>query len=296
MQVLIAGGTGFIGRALRSYLEGMNIDTKVLTRKATESYHVAWGPELKTCEISKLSDVTHIINLTGEGIADKRWTKQRKKVLISSRVDATHFLHSLTQKHCPKLMGYIGISGVNAFGFSDEKIHHEDDPFGTDFLSLLVKDWEEAHKTFDFLPVFSILRLGMVLSPAGGAYEKIAKPMRWGFGAIPGSGVQWVPWIHLNDVVQIIHRGLTHSFGVLHLVAENSSMKDLTEAIAEKEHRKIFLPNIPPFMIRLIFGEMGDLLTESVRISNEKLLSFYALKHPHLSTLSYEKENQNICP
>ena len=73
MQVLIAGGTGFIGRALRIYLEGISINTKVLTRNATESYHVAWAPELKTCDISQLHDVTHIINLTGEGIADKRW-------------------------------------------------------------------------------------------------------------------------------------------------------------------------------------------------------------------------------
>jgi len=285
MQVLIAGGTGFIGRALRIYFEGLNIDTKILTRKATEAYHVAWSPAEKTCDISQLREVTHIVNLTGEGIADKRWTKPRKKALISSRVETTDFLYSLTQKHCPKLIGYVGISGVNAFGFGDEKIHQENDPFGTDFLSHLVKDWEEAHKAFDFLPVFSIIRLGMVLSPDGGAYKKIAKPMRWGFGAIPGKGSQWVPWVHLKDVVQVIHEGLTHSQGLIHLVAENSSMKNLTLAIAQKEKRKIYLPNIPPFMIRLIFGEMGGLLTESVRISNEKLLSFYALKHPQLSTL-----------
>lgn len=285
MRVLIAGGTGFIGRALRTYLVGMNIETRVLTRKATESYHVAWSPEKKSCDTSQLSEVTHVINLTGEGIAEKRWTKARKKALISSRVETTAFLHSLTQEHCPKLMGYVGISGVNAFGFGDEKIHQENDLFGTDFLSKLVKDWEEAHKAFEFLPVFSILRLGMVLSPDGGAYEKIAKPIRWGVGAIPGKGSQWVPWVHLNDVVHVIHRGLTHSQGIIHLVAENSNMKDLTQAIAQKEQRKMYLPNIPPFMIRLIFGEMGGLLTESVRISNEKLLSFYLLKHPHLSTL-----------
>jgi uncharacterized protein (TIGR01777 family) len=285
MQVLIAGGTGFIGRALRIYLEGLNIDTKILTRKATESYHVAWSPAEKTCDISLLRDVTHIINLTGEGIADKRWTKPRKKALISSRVETTIFLHPLAQKHCPKLIGYVGISGVNAFGFGDEKIHRENDPFGTDFLSQLVKDWEDAHKAFDFLPVFSILRLGMVLSSDGGAYKKIAKPMRWGFGAVPGKGIQFVPWIHLNDVVEVIHHGLGHSLGITHLIAENSSMKEVTSAIAQKEQRKIYLPNIPPFMIRLIFGEMGDLLTESVRISNEKLLSFYELKHPTLSSL-----------
>jgi NAD dependent epimerase/dehydratase family enzyme len=79
MQVLIAGGTGFIGRALRVYLEGMNIDTKVLTRKASESYHVAWTPELKTCDISQLRDVTHIINLTGEGIVYRNWSRAGKK-------------------------------------------------------------------------------------------------------------------------------------------------------------------------------------------------------------------------
>jgi uncharacterized protein (TIGR01777 family) len=285
MQVLIAGGTGFIGTALREYFMALIIETKVLTRKATESYHVAWSPEEKTCDISQLKEVTHVVNLTGAGIADKRWTKHRKKELIASRLETTAYLHSITKKHCPKLIGYVGISGVNAFGFADEKIHLEGDPFGTDFLSQLVKDWETAHQAFERLPVFSVLRLGMVLSPDGGAYEKIAKPLRWGFGAIPGKGSQRVPWVHLNDVVQVIHRGLSHSHGITHLVAENARMKDLTEAIAQKEQRKIYLPNIPSFTIRLIFGEMGGLLTESVRISNEKLLSFYDLKHPHLSTL-----------
>ena len=285
MQVLIAGGTGFIGGALRDYLTELSIDALVLTRKATESFHVAWSPEHKTCEIQQIRGVTHVINLTGAGIAEKRWTQHRKKELMDSRIKSTAYLHYLTQEHCPKLKGYVGISGVNAFGFSDEKIHLENDPFGSDFLSQLVAEWETAHRAFEGLPVFSVLRLGMVLSPRGGAYKKIAQPLRWGFGAVPGKGSQFVPWIHLNDVVEVIHHGIGHSLGITHLIAENSSMKEVTAAIAQKEHRKIYLPNIPPFMIQLIFGEMGDLLTESVRISNEKLLSFYELKHPTLSTL-----------
>jgi hypothetical protein len=156
-----------------------------------------------------------------------------------------------------------------------------------------VEQWEEAHRLFDKLPSFSVFRLGMVLSSQGGAYRKIAAPMKFYMGAVPGSGKQLVPWIHLDDVVGfILYVIQTKSVGLIHMVSNNSSMKELTQTIALKERSKIILPNIPTFMIRLIFGEMGMLLTESLRIDHTKLTqTAYKTRFNQLSDLIYEKEN-----
>ena len=286
MHVLIAGGTGFIGKALRDKLTEQGIETSVLTRTPSATYHIAWEPEKGKIDAVKLHKVTHVINLTGAGIADKRWTAKRKKELTTSRTTTTEFLHVSVVKYAKDIENYIGISGVNAFGFLDQKVYEEIDDFGNDFLSNLVKEWEQAHRLFDALPSFSILRLGMVLSPTGGAYQKIAQPMRWGLGAVPGSGKQFVPWIHLEDTVQLILSCLKAPVGVVHAVADCSTMKDLTFAIADSEKKKIFLPNIPSFVLRLLFGEMGQLLTKSLRVSNDNLLKTF---HPSYNQLSLLK-------
>jgi uncharacterized protein (TIGR01777 family) len=293
MEVLIVGGTGFIGQALQKALEFSGIACKILSRRPSKANHIFWDPLKNQLDTSTLGSITHIINLAGAGIAEKRWTKERKKELINSRVDATQFLYNECSKHCPSLEGYIGISGVNAFGFDDSLCYNETHPFATDFLSSLVEQWEEAHCLFDKLPSFSILRLGMVLSSKGGAYRKIAAPMKFYMGAVPGSGKQLVPWIHLDDVVGfILHVLKSKSLGLIHVVSNNSSMKELTQTIALKERSKIILPNIPSFIIRLIFGEMGMLLTESLRIDHSKLnQSNYKIRFNQLSDLINEKEN-----
>lgn len=293
MEVLIVGGTGFIGTALQNALDLSGISYKILSRRPTKANHVFWDPAKHQLDVSSLDSVTHIINLAGAGIAEKRWTRERKKELINSRVEATQFLYTECSKHCPSLEGYIGISGVNAFGFDDSLCYNEGHPFATDFLSKLVEQWEGAHRLFDKLPSFSIFRLGMVLSSRGGAYRKIAAPMKFYLGAVPGKGKQFVPWIHLDDVVGLIlHVLQTKSVGLIHVVSNNSSMKELTQTIARKERSKIILPNIPTFVIRLIFGEMGMLLTESLRIDHTKLTqTAYKTRFNQLSDLINEKEN-----
>jgi uncharacterized protein (TIGR01777 family) len=293
MEVLIVGGTGFIGQALQKALDLSGIAYKILSRRPTKANHVFWDPAKKQLDVSTLGSITHIINLAGAGIADQRWSKRRKEELIRSRVDSTQFLFEECSKHCPSLEGYIGISGVNAFGFDDSLCYNETHPFATDFLSSLVEQWEEAHRLFDKLPSFSVFRLGMVLSSQGGAYRKIAAPMKFYMGAVPGSGKQLVPWIHLDDVVGfILYVIQTKSVGLIHVVSNNSSMKELTQTIALKERSKIILPNIPSFIIRLIFGEMGMLLTESLRIDHSKLTqSMYKTRFNQLSDLINEKEN-----
>lgn len=293
MEVLIVGGTGFIGRALQEALTLSKIPHKILSRKAAAGNHIFWNPETNQLDHASLQSITHIINLAGAGIAEKRWTNRRKNELIRSRVDATQFLYKECSKHCPSLVGYIGISGVNAFGFDDAACYTETHPFGADFLSQLVAQWEGAHRLFEQVPSFNILRLGMVLSSKGGAYQKIAAPMRFYLGAIPGNGNQYVPWIHLDDVIGLLLYGLEgNTWGLLHGVSNNSSMKELTKTIAEKEHSKILLPNIPKFIIRVLFGEMGLLLTESIRVDYTKRAQLgYKPRFNQLSDLINEKES-----
>lgn len=106
-----------------------------------------------------------------------------------------------------------------------------------------------------------------------------------GAGAVPGTGNQWVPWIHLNDVIHILRLALDTPLGLVHVTVENATMKELTLAIACKENKKIYLPNIPVFLLRLIFGEMSCLLTESLRVTNEKISHYYEIKHGRLSSI-----------
>lgn len=285
MHVLIAGGTGFIGKALREKLKEQGIESSVLTRTPSAPHHIGWDPERGKIDAVKLPKVTHVINLAGAGIAEKRWTEKRKKELRESRTRTTEFLHVSMVKYAKDVVNYIGISGVNAFGFLDNKVYNESDDFGNDFLSQLVKEWEKAHRLFEALPFFSILRLGMVLSPKGGAYQKIAQPIKWGLGAVPGSGQQLVPWIHLEDTVQLIIACLKAPKGLVHAVVECATMNDITFAIAASEKKKIFLPNIPSFVIHIRFGEMGHLLTKSLRVSNTNLFKTFQPSYNQLSLL-----------
>jgi uncharacterized protein (TIGR01777 family) len=293
MKILIVGGTGFIGQALQKALDSIHVPYKVLSRTQKSDTHVFWDPSKHQLDHSSLGSITHIINLAGAGIADQRWSKNRKEELKTSRIDSTEFLYAECSKHCPKLIGYIGISGVNAFGFKGAYLYNESHPSGDDFLSQLVAQWEQAHRLFEQLPSFSIFRLGMVLSSRGGAYRKIAAPMKFYLGAVPGSGQQLVPWVHLDDVIGLTLRVLQGDpLGLIHVVSENSSMRNLTKTIAKKERSVILLPNIPSPVIRLIFGEMGLLLTESIQIDHTKLTqSGYTLRFNNLSDLIYEKEN-----
>lgn len=293
MEVLIVGGTGFIGKALQKAFTEAKIPFKVLTRTPINSNEYHWNPKEKQIDLKALLKTTHIVNLAGEGIAEKRWTKSRKTALYTSRINATEYLFETCKANALHLEGYIGISGVNAFGFNDLKMYQETDSFGDDFLSTLVKAWENAHSLFSYLPNYSVVRLGMVLSKQGGAYKKIAQPMRYGLGAIAGSGKQMVPWIHLYDVVSVLLFLLKNkSLNVVHAAANNATMKELTTTIADLEQSKIYLPNIPEFMVRLLFGEMGNLLTKSLRVDNNKLTcAGYSFTFNQLSALPNEKEN-----
>jgi uncharacterized protein (TIGR01777 family) len=295
MEILLIGGTGFIGQAVSHFFQEKGVPVIVLTRNPSETHHRFWDPIHKEGAYDSLENITHIINVNGAGIAEKRWTKKRKHVLRASRVEATEYLYKVTKEHCPNLRHYLGISGINAFGFSDHKVFHEEDPMGTDYLSCLVSSWEKAHQLFKKRVPTTIIRLGMVIDPRGGAYEKMANPIRLGFGAVVGNGHQKVPWISLSDVVGLLHHLCVDpnpSPTLIHGVSNHSTMHDITHFIARQEEKKIRLPNIPSFVIYLLFGRMGQLLTRSLQVHTESLIATgYPIKNPTLSSIPHAKKD-----
>ena len=270
-NILIAGGTGLIGKRLTSYLESTGNVVFILTRKPTASNHIFWNPSTHEIDTTKLGTITHLINLCGASLAGKRWSIAYKKELLDSRIQPAQFLLANIQ-HFPKLSHYITASGINCYPLNQAKVYTETDGFGTDFVSQLVKQWEETAELFSPHCIVSKIRISPVLDQQGGALQEILKPIKVGFGAVLGSGKQAMPWIHFEDLARIFDFVIEKQLaGAYNALAATSTNKVFTEVCAKSIHKKIWLPNLPAFMVKLLFGEMSMLLLEGVEASHEKL-------------------------
>jgi uncharacterized protein len=273
--ILIAGATGFIGKALVEKLK-TNFEVRILTRqkdKLAQGYYF-WNPVNQEIDEKVFENVTHIINLCGAGIADKRWSSSRKKELEESRTLPAKFLYS-KKEMMPKLKQYITASGINCYDFNNEtKIYSEADSFAQDFVSSLVEKWEKSADIFsEICPVLK-LRISFVISDFGGAIKKLESPIKLGFGAVIGSGNQSIPWIHIDDLISLFQFGIEKNLeGVYHANSGNTTNKQLTLLLAQKLNKKIWLPNVPEFVLKIILGEMSVLVLKGIKASNQKLLS-----------------------
>ena len=272
MNFLIAGGTGLIGQQLRIALLNKGHNVFVLSRTDDKDF-ITWNIKTKKIERKLLDKVEVIINLCGEGIVEKRWTKKRKQKLYDSRVETTKVLFSY-RKHMPNLKHYISASGITCYGNEFNPIgYNEKDSFGDDYISFLVEEWESAADLFsNHLPTTK-LRMGIVLSRKGGAIEKMIKPIRLGLGSVIASGNQIISWIHIDDLISLfIHVIENRLVGTFNAISENTSNREFMSELANSINRKIWLP-APAFFFRLIFGEMSTLLVNGVHVSNHKIKS-----------------------
>ncbi len=282
--ITIAGGTGLVGRALeKSFSEG-GYRVIILTRNVKKDNHVYWDPSKKEIDLEKIKQTDVLINLSGEGIADKPWSSQRKKELRSSRKGANEFLFESSGELIDLKM-FVSASGVNCYGYGwDTQEHVEEDPYGDDFLSVLVEEWEESADLFSSKCKVAKVRTSVVLDRNGGALEKLVKPIKWGLGAPLGTGKQAMPWIHIEDVAGIyFHVVQQELIGTFNAVTGNESNRAMTKEIAEVLQKRLFLPPVPSFALKLFFGEMAEMLLENVTVSNEKIISTgYVFKFPDL--------------
>jgi uncharacterized protein (TIGR01777 family) len=281
--VLIAGGSGLIGRKLQHVFENNGFKVLILTRNPKNTQDVYWDPFLKKIDLERIKDVEILINLCGENIGSKRWTPARKKALIDSRVEPTLFLATLIDK-MPLVNYYLGASGVNCYEAESGVVYSEKAPYGTDFLSSIVKAWESAHAHILTKRNGAVLRIAMVLASEGGALESIKMPIQLGFGSVIGTGKQYGPWIHIDDLCNLFVFSVQNQLdGFYNALAANSTNLELTKAIAKQLNKPLWAPRVPTFVLRLLLGERSFLVLTNLQASSQKIVDAgFEYKYPTL--------------
>lgn len=273
-KIVIAGGSGFIGTGLATHLRKSGHEVWILSRKASDPdrFFLHWDPEAGKIDHSAIAGTSVLINLCGAELAAKRWTQSRIRELYDSRVNTTKFLFE-SFKHSTTLKQYVSASGAVAYGFEHPEVtYKETDSFGKDIISDITRKWERAADQFSHQCIVTKVRISVVLSESGGALKKLAGPIKKGFGAVLSSGEQVIPWIYQEDLSRLFEWVIANKLeGPYHAAAGNTTNKELTKLIA-KSLKKRLLPNVPGFIIRILFGKMADMLLYGNRVSNEKIL------------------------
>ncbi len=296
--VLIAGGSGLIGQEIQNELNKCGHEVRVLTRRDNPKapfFH--WDPKKKEIDRAAIKGVQVIINLAGAGIGDKRWSEKRKEEIFNSRIKPTQFLHDISQ-NIPSLVQYISASGITCYGYDDPiKIYKESDEFGTDFLSTVVRRWEEVADLFSPQQKVVKIRTGVVLTEKGGALPKISATIKNYIGAPLGSGEQVMPWLTLVDIARIYTHAVNEQLdGVYNASSKNISNARLTKEVANKLGKPLWLPKVPSFALKLVLGELASIVLEGVRIDNSKIIqSGFEFKHKTIEEALeyiYDKEEK----
>ncbi|NIF04913.1 TIGR01777 family protein [Chryseobacterium sp. Tr-659] len=288
--VLITGASGMIARQLAEKI-GNDYELRFLTRKKKRSNEYEWDINKGSIDETALENVSHIIHLAGANISEKRWTPERKRELISSRIDSAELLRNTLKKKNIKLKSFISASGINYYGTeTSEKIFTENDPPGNDFLSEVVVLWERAADDFleqNLAERIVKIRTAVVLSEKDGALKKMVPPIQYYIGSPLGSGKQYMPWIHIDDICSIYEFALKNSTvkGPYNAVAPQHAINiDLTKKIAKELGKPLFMPNVPGFVLKLLFGELATAILEGSRASSQKIQEAgFRFKFPDLN-------------
>lgn len=276
-KILITGGSGLIGVPLTKLLVKEGFEVAHLTREKNSLCGVRtylWDTRKNFIEDGALENTSYIIHLAGTNIGGGRWTEERKKSIVKSRTKTAEFLlQKVKEKNIP-LKAFISASGTSYYGtVTSDKIFTEEDTFGNDFAAQCVVEWEKSVKRFSEICRVVKLRTGIVLDKNGGALQKMYGPMQWGIGSALGSGKQWMPWIHIDDICKMYLFALKNDIsGSYNAVApEHINNEQFISSLAKVTRHKLILPKVPSFLLRWIFGEMAMIVLEGSRISDEKI-------------------------
>jgi uncharacterized protein (TIGR01777 family) len=282
MKILIAGGTGFIGKALSFFLVGKKYEVNVLTRRKIRDtgdvHYYQWDVEKGFIDPHAFDGVNAIINMTGANIGEKRWTTVRKQEIIDSRLKPLNLLLRYVKESGHRIDVLISSSAVGYYGaVTTERIFTEEDKNGTDFPAHVCKLWEDTARKFDKVARrVVILRKGVVIGRSGGMYRKLQPLAKLGINVALGSGRQYLPWICIGDLVRIYSYVLENKKmnGVFNAVtSEHITMNDFSKKMLHSFGKMNILPNVPSWVIRARFGEMSEMLLRGSRVSNEKIKS-----------------------
>lgn len=287
--VLITGAGGSVAKVLAKKLEN-EYTVRFLTRTKKHENDFEWNIKKGTIDEKAFENISHIIHLAGANISEKRWTDERKKEIISSRVDSAQLILKTLQQKNIQLKSFISASAVGIYGaITSEKIFKEEDEKGNDFLSEVVILWEKAADEFlekGLAERVVKVRIAIVLSESEGALKKMATPVKFGIGSPIGTGRQYIPWIHIDDLSSVFEYSVKNENikGAYNASApQHTDNENLTKEIAEVLNKPMFMPNIPGFVMKLMFGELSVALLEGSRTSSEKLQNAgFQFKFPNL--------------
>ncbi len=290
-NILITGASGLIGTYLTDLLSEKNYKTAILTRKKQSDKKILqfeWDYQNNYIVKEALEFADIIIHLAGANISEKRWTDEQKILITDSRIKTAELIENEIRKMNKKLKAFISASAVGFYGsVTNKKIYTEEDNAGNDFLAEVVVKWEKAADNFKEIADRVVkLRLGIVLSDKGGALSKLINIAKKGFASPVGSGKQFMPWISIDDISRMFLFAVENNIeGVYNAVSsQHITNEDFMKILAKKMNKPYFMPKLPSFVLKTMFGQMASILLEGSRVSNEKITKAgFEFQHTELS-------------
>jgi len=294
MRIILAGCTGFIGSRLVERLVHEEYHVVLLTRnpkkvsftKSSFLEVVAWDGRTQGDWSSRVNGADAVINLSGESVAAKRWTSSQKVKLTSSRIESTQALVEAIKQAAKKPQVLINASASGYYGSVDEALVTEEHPKGAGFLSDLCLKWERTARQAETVGCrVCLLRIGVVLGKGGGVLQKFILPFKLFMGGPLGSGKQWFPWVHRDDVVGIAIFLLKNEMiqGPVNVVSpQPARMHDFCKTLGSVMHRPSWAP-VPTFVLKILLGEMADIAVTGQKVLPKKLTEQgFVFRYPEL--------------
>lgn len=276
-KILITGASGLVGSQLTEMLlqKGYQVVHVGRTKRAGKVPAFVWDVAKQEFDIEALAGVDTIINLAGAGVADKRWTDSRKHELLESRTKSLALLYKTLSVNNHQVTAVISASAIGYYGFVGDDVFTEDSKPGTDFLATLTQLWEAEADKLNTLNIRTVkLRIGIVLSDKGGALNEMAKPVQMFVGSPLGSGKQYLSWIHIDDLCAMFLKATTDENlrGAYNAVCGDwVTNKEMTKAIGKVLSRPVWPVHIPAFVLKLILGEMANIVLQGSKVSADKI-------------------------
>ena len=277
--ILITGGTGLLGSALKNALEKDGHRVLILTRnfptERPDYFH--WNVEAGFVDPNALNETDVIFHLAGASIAEKRWTPKYKKVLLESRTLTSALIADRLRDFPNRVKTVIATSAIGVYGNTGDQWVDENSTQSSGFLGELCRKWEKELMRFDGIGKrVVILRTGVVLSPKGGMLKEVQKPVKLFVGSAIGSGQQYVSWIHIDDMVRMLIYAMKNESvkGTFNAAApEPVTNKAFMQSLAHTLHRPLWPFNVPSKLISVMMGEKAEIILEGQRVSSKKIIS-----------------------